>query len=142
LRSVTHRFGLDGIEVTRAEGLEASIPIRGLVITYQVEFKGKALRPRRKKTAPARGPGPEVVDQNHAGSLPGSSRAHNALARLADDSGRERIGHAFALKIGTPPKLKSGQKKEAPASMLGPLFTDEFLTDYFAGACLCESAGT
>ena len=104
-------------------------------------IQGKGLRPSRKKSAPALRPGPEMVDQNHAGRLRGSSRAHNALARLTGESGRgevaqaaigrkpdsphgrERIGHAFALKIGRPPKLESrSKKKEAPASMLGPLY--------------------
>src|ERR1700733_10913830 len=46
VRAGRHRSGACG-------GIRSLAPrIRSLVITYQVEFKGKALRPRRKKIGP------------------------------------------------------------------------------------------
>ena len=135
--------------------------IRGLVITYQVEFKGNGLatapkknRPRRggrgqrwlTKTTPAAYAARAVPTMRSHGSRtnPAAANSHRQQPVGSQITQRRRANRScFRLENrDTAETLEALKKKEAPASMLGPLFTDEFLADYFAGACLCESAGT
>ena len=67
-----------------------------------------------KKSAPALRPGPEVVDQNHAGRLRGSSRSHNALARLTGESARGGAAQAAAGRKPDHPTAESESVMVSP----------------------------